>query len=317
MTRLPLVLVALLGVAILGARPTPTPAPTDPPYTILPTTAPDTPEPIPSGGFGSPDPTADAYYARARAAWRAETDVPYIHYGALIRYEHNKHVFDNWWDAYYRTSDGSIGLTRLVDVDEDRRRLRGIPFSIFGVTIFDTNRDSEPIQLDDPRIAPTYSFELGPSFGVVPKGGLAPEIVPEPQESSGLHQIALVASRSRVYDVRYVGTSRIGNVDAVHLTFTPLHDPKVDRLRELWMDPATDRTMELRVQGILSGKPYDGASWIVHYVELDGRNYLQQIVADGPLHFGLDTTIPRLEFDFFDYHFPATVPPDTFGSKIF
>ncbi len=317
MMRMRVLLVMLLGVAILGASPTP--APTVPPFTILPTEVPDTPEPIPSGAFGTPDPVADAYYARAREVWRERTDVPYVHYGALIRYEHNKHVFDNWWDAYYRTSDGSIALTRLVDVDEDRRRLRGIPFSIFGVTIFDTNRDSEPIELDDPRIAPTYSFVLGPSFGVVPKGGLAPEIVaePSPTASSGLHQIALVASRSRAYDVRYVGTSRIGDVDAIHLTFTPLHDAKFDRLRELWMDPATGRTMELRVQGILSGKPYDGASWIVHYVQLDGRNYLQQIVADGPLHFGLNTTIPRLEFDFFDYHFPTTVPPDTFGSKIF
>jgi hypothetical protein len=315
--RARLVLVALLGCAMLGARPTPEPSP--PPFTILPTETPETPEPIPSSALGSPDPVAERYYARAREAWAQRTDVPYIHYGALIRYEHNKHVFDNWWDAYYRTSDGSIGLTRLVDVDEDRRRLGGVPFSIFGVTIFDTNPDSEPIQLDDPRIAPTYSFELGPSFGVVPKGGLAPEIAaePTPVDSSGLHQIAVVASRSRAYDVRYVGTSRIGDVDAIHLTFTPLHDPKIDRLRELWMDPATDRTMELRVQGILNGKPYDGISWIVHYVQLDGRNYLQQIVADAPLHFGLDTTVPRLEFDFFDYHFPASVPPDTFGSKIF
>jgi hypothetical protein len=317
MMRARLALVALLGFAVLGAKPTPEPSP--PAFTLLPTQTPETPEPVASGALGTPDPEGERYYAQARAVWRARTDLPFIHYGALIRYEHNKHVFDNWWDAYYRTSDGSIALKRLVDVDEDRRRLRGIPFSIFGVTIFDTNRDSEPIELDDPRIAPVYSFEIGPSFGVVPKGGLAPEIVPEPvpTDSSGLHQIALVASRSGAYFVRYVGTSRIGDVDAVHLTFTPLHDPKIDRLRELWMDPATGRTMELRVQGILSGKPYDGASWIVHYVELDGRNYLQQIVADGPLHFGLNTTIPRLEFDFFDYHFPATVPPDTFGSKIF
>ena len=313
-----LALVALLGFAILGAKPTPTPSP--PPFTILPTDEPiDGAIPLPSAPIASPDAVGDRYYRLAREAWYARTDVPYVRYGALVRYEHNKHVFDNWWDAYYRTSDGSIGLTRLVDVDEDRRRLGGVPFSIFGITLFDTNRDSEPIQLEDPRIAPTYSFELGPSFGAIPKGGLAPEIVPEPTpiESSGLQQIAVVASRSRTYDVRYVGTSRIGDVDAIHLTFTPLHDARVERLRELWMDPTTHRTMQLRVQGILNGKPYEDISWIVHYVSLDGRNYLQQIVADGPLHFGLDTTIPRMEFDFFDYHFPATVPPDTFGSKIF
>ncbi len=311
-------LAALLCVAMLGAaRPTPTPEPSPPPFTVLPTPEPEATETV-AASFGSPDPIAERYYRLARDAWRASDNVTFVHYGALVRYEHNHHVFDNWWDAYYRPSDGAFGLERLTDPDEDKRRLGGVPFSIFGVTIFDTNKDSEPISLSEPRIEPTYAFGIVPEPSPLPSGGLAPEptALPSPGDS-GLKQIAVVASANRSYEIRYVGTSRIGDVDALHLTFTPLRDPSTYRLRELWIDPTTYRTMQLRVQGILNGEPYDKVSWIAHYVELDGHNYLQQIVADAPLHFGFGTTIPKLEFDFFDYHFPKTVPPLTFGSKIF
>jgi len=50
----------------------------------------------------------------------------------------------------------------------------------------------------------------------------------------------------------------------------------------------------------------------VRYIELNGQNYLQQIYADAPLHFGFDTTVPKFEFDFVDYHYPADVPKFTF-----
>ena len=309
-----LLLLGAAGVAHAG----PSPAPSPPAFTILPSPEPDPEEsgiPVFPNGVPTPDAVAENYYRLAREAWQARTDVPFVHYGALIRYEHNNHVFDNWWDAYFRSKDGELGLERLTDPDEDRKRLGGVPFSIFGITIFDTNKNSEPIQIDDPRIEPTFSFGLVSRRSSVTQGGLAPE--PSAEPSSAFPQIAVVATRTRAYDVRYVGTSRIGNVDAIHLTFTPLQDARADRLRELWMDPVSHRTMQLRVQGILNGKPYDGVSWHIHYVELDGRNYLQQVVADDARHFGIGVTIPRLEFDFFDYHFPQTVPPYTFGSKIF
>ena len=48
------------------------------------------------------------------------------------------------------------------------------------------------------------------------------------------------------------------------------------------------------------------------YVAVAGRRYLEQIKSEAPLHFGLDVTIPQMEFDFVDYHFPATVPDLTF-----
>jgi len=259
----------------------------------------------------SPNAAAEALFARAKAYWQARTDVPYLRYGALVRYEHNRHVFDNWWDAYERTSDKAIGLTPLIDPVENNRRIGGVPFSIFGVKIFDTNPDAEPVRLDEPRIDPTSSFGVAGSVANVAMPEPAAS-VPSPAASGELREITSVAVASRAYQIELAGTERLDGVDALHLTLVPLREPAVNRLRDLWLDPTTYRTIQLNVQGILNGKPYDAVEWTVRYTLVEGREYLQQLVADEPLHFGLDTTIPRFEYDFVDYHFPPTVPQFTF-----
>jgi hypothetical protein len=267
------------------------------------------PQPVPSPS-PTPNAAAEELFAKARAYWQARTDVPYLRYGALVRYLHNKHVFDNWWDAYERTSDRSVSLTPLVDPVENNRRISGVPFSIFGVTIFDTNADSEPIRIDQPLIDPTSSFGVGGrGTGVaLPARGATPG----PSPSDDFREITRVEVASRPYDIQIAGTEPMDGVDAIHLTLVPLEDPKLNRLRDVWLDPETFRTIRIDVQGILNGEPYDKVKWTVRYAVVDGRNYLQQMIADEPLRFGFDTVIPKFEFDFVDYHFPATVPQFTF-----
>jgi hypothetical protein len=273
------------AAALLGAAPQPTPTP-------------------------SPNAAAEELYAQARAYWRARTDVPYLRYGALVRYLHNGHVFDNWWDAYERTSDKAIALTPLVDPVENNRRIAGVPFSIFGIKIFDTNPDAEPIRLDPPRIDPTSSFGIAGREASVTFP--TPEPLPATGASDDLREITRVEASSRDYQIEIAGHEPLDGVDTIHLTFVPLREPAANRLRDLWIDPQTYRTLQANVQGILSGKPYDGVKWTVRYTLVDDREYLQQLIADEPLHFGLDTTIPKFEYDFVDYHFPATVPQFTF-----
>ena len=265
------------------------------------------PQPTPSP---SPDPVAEALFAHARDYWRTRTDVPYLRYGALVRYLHHGHVFDNWWDAYERTADKAIGLKPLIDPAENNRRIAGVPFSIFGVKIFDTNPDAEPIRLDEPRIDPTSSF------GVLGRGASVTLSLdaaePSPQPSDALRVITSVESSNRDYQIAVAGNEVVDGIPAIHLTFVPLREPNSNRLRDLWIDPETYRTIKEEVQGILSGQPYDRVRWTVRYALVDGREYLQQLIADEPLHFGLDTTISKFEYDFVDYHFPASVPPFTF-----
>ncbi len=303
----------------------------------------------------SPDARAERIFARARAVWLRRSDVPYLRYGALVRYLHNGHVFDNWWDAYYRSDDGALSLEPLHDIAEEKHRLGGVPFSIFGFTFFDTNPDAEPIRLDEPNIAPVSSFgvltrgaaarqarsrsdepsasptpSIPPPTSIPPLGtspaptisparaSAAPSIEPaaSPEPSGAFREIAHVEANTRDYQIDYVGTDAIAGAPALHLKLTPLRNPELNRLRDVWVDPSTYRTVQLNVQGLLGGKPYDSVEWTIHYVLLDGRNYVQQIVADEPLHFGFDTTVPKFEFDFVDYHFPTSVPQFTFNRSL-
>ncbi len=273
----------------------------------------------------SPDAQAERVFQKAREAWRQRSDVPYLRYGALVRYLHNGHVFDNWWDSYYRHRDGALALEPLHDIDEEKRRLGGVPFSIFGVKIFDTNRDAEPIRLDDPRIDPISSFGVltrapyrveSPRAQATASPEPSTSPVPEPQSSADYREIARVQANTRDYQIEVVGMEDVAAVPALHLKLTPLREPQINRLRDLWVDPMTYRTVQLNVEGVLGAKPYDSVKWTVRYVLLDGRNYVQQIIADEPLRFGFDTVIPKFEFDFVDYHFPHDVPRYTFDHSL-
>ncbi len=282
---------ACFGVALLGAAAAPAASPT----------------PV-------PDAAGERIFAQARAAWRDPSPPPYVRYGALVRYQHGKHVVDTWWDAVYRSSDGAIALNQLHDAAAENRRLRGVPFSIFGFQVFDTNPDAEPIRIDAPQIAPIETFGVRSHVTLEPD---AQPSTPAPLSTGLLRQISHIVASTRVYQVRLVGTETIAGAPAEHLSLVPLSDPAANRLRDLWVDPQTDRTVQLRIQGLFQGKPYNAIAWTVRYVLIDGHNYLQQIVADEPLRFGFETVIPKYEFDFVDYHFPTSEPQGTFDRTLF
>lgn len=277
-----------------------------------------TPTPLPTS-----DPRAEEIFAKAKTAWSAQAAKlpPFINYGALLRYEYHGHVFDNWWDAYYRAADGAFTLHRLTDEEEDRRRLAGVPFSIFAFKVFDTNKMAEPIRLNDPYISPIDSFGLlarnapsrGGPAGKSPSPAATLEATPL---GTPLRELIVVEAVARDYRIELAGTEQLQYGEAYHLVLTPLRDPGLYRLRDLWVDTTNYVTLRTTIQGLLSGKPYDAIRWTIVYVPIDGLYYLQQIKSDEPLRFGLDTVIPAMEIDFVDYHFPATVPAIEFQHLI-
>jgi hypothetical protein len=111
--------------------------------------------------------------------------------------------------------------------------------------------------------------------------------------------------------VRLVGEETLRYADTYHLKLTPLHDPQIFRLRDLWVTKTDYATVQMTIDGIFHGRPYDAVRWTVSYVPIDSRWYLQQLTATN-LHFGLDVHIQAMEFDFVDYHFPTDVPQYTF-----
>jgi hypothetical protein len=275
----------------LGARPKPNPTPTP-----------------------SPDPVAEKLFAKAKEWWRTRKELPYLEYGALIRYKYKGYVHDNWWQATFRSKDGALHLERLVVLEDEARRLRGFPITIFGIRIADTNAQADAIRPEIPFIEPISNFGLLNRYSsaviVSSEPTENPLLLPEPS-ATPLREVGRVEVNTRDYDVRLVGEESLRYGPAQHLKLTPLHDPKFYRLRDLWIDNATGATVQMTVDGIYNGKPYDGIRWTVRYVPLGGHWYVQQLRGDN-LHFGLDINIEAMEIDFVDYHFPTEVPKQRF-----
>jgi hypothetical protein len=280
----------------------------------------------------TPDARAEALFAKAKAAWRDRTEAKFATWAVLVRYRKGSKSWDNWWQASYRDTDQRLALHRIVIFDDEARRLKGLPINLFGVKIFDTNPDAEPLHVDDPYISPASPFGvvarrgdampalrksddnlLPPVREAGPRALPTPTPTPEPtaEAATPLPEIGRVEAYARDYRVELVGIEHLRYGDAYHLTLEPLRDPGANRLRDLWIATDTYQTVQLGMQGLFEGKPYDGARWIVTYVPLDGRWYVAQIRTDESMRFGL-TTIDEFEFDFVDYHFPAEIPNYTF-----
>jgi len=252
------------------------------------------------------DSEAERVFVQARNTWQARAEAPFLSYGIRLRITSGSRHWDNWWEALYRNSDKRFVVKRLVIPADDEKRLKGTPLclGVFGLKIFDTNKDAEPIFVEDPSIQAAESFGLLRS-----KMGEAVNLDTGESPSTGSTappEVGRVRTVGRDYAVELVDDEPNVGDNLYHLRLTPLHDPRRLRLRELWVAKDDYRTKKLVVDGISDGEPYDRTRWVASYITIDGRVYLQEIRNEAPLHFGL-TTVQDIEFDFVDYRFPQQI----------
>jgi hypothetical protein len=288
----------------------------------------------PRAAFGD-DLSADAIFARAKAAWRARDEPPFVHFNLRERYTWRDRIHDNWWQAYYRQRDDSLALRRTIVAAQEEARMRGTPIALdvhfhnglARADSLETNADADAFPILDPQIAPNASFGLSPLGPRAPQPALGGAVTPSPAplqtpspvpsavplpQTTVLREVGRVEAVSRDYRIALAGIEQVGTARAYHLTLTPLRDPRVYRLRDVWVDTATFATLQLALDGLFEGEPYASARWIVTYVPIGGSRFIQQIRADGQLRFGMDRYVSGLEFDFVQYDFPADVPDVTF-----
>jgi hypothetical protein len=284
-------------------------------------------------------PSAEAIFAHAKDAWRTRQEVPFIAYSMRERYEWRGRTHDNWWQVAYRDRDRALALRRTIVAADEAKRLRGSPIT-FNLKVhkgnvhadsLDTNPDADAFPILEPQIEPNASFGLvrrEPRSALVGNATPLPDVGPVASAAAStpaptatptfapaalvtekpLREVARIEAVARDYAIVLAGTESIRGVDAYHLALTPLRNPRVYRLRDLWVDTTTFGTVQLAIQGIFEGKPYDDARWTVAYTAIAGRYYVQQIHTEDTLRFGLDRTVTGLTFDFVGYDFPTTIP---------
>ena len=291
--------------------------------------SPQLPPPSPANG--------DAIFARAKAAWRARTEAPFVQYSLLERYSWRNRTHDNWWRASYRGSDRALVLHRVFVAQQEDARLKGasiaVNFNIHNgagrVESLETNAGADAFPILDPLVDPDASFGLvrhaaGPALVASAAVAVtsAPSATPAPLPSAlpspfgvadaadkPLRELVRVEAVARDYRIALMGVERVRDTDAYHLSLVPLREPRLYRLRDLWVATSDFATLKLDLDGLFQGKPYDGARWTVTYVKMEGRPYVQQIKTDDTLHFGVDRPVSGLEYDFVEYAFPSSVSP--------
>jgi len=287
-------------------------------------------------------PSADAIFAAAKSTWRNRREVPYVAYNLRERYDWRGRTHDNWWQAAYRDTDRALALRRIIVAEDERERLKGTSIGVHikfhkntaRANSFDTNPNADAFPILDPLIDPNASFGLlrrEPKMALVGRATPSPDSVasvlsspaptPTPAAAASptafatekpLREVARVEAVARDYAITLAGTEHVRGSETYHLALTPLRNPHVYRLRDLWVDTASSATVQLAVQGIFQGKPYDDARWMVGFAAIDGRSYVQQIRTDDSLRFGLDRIVTGLQFDFVAYAFPDSIPDMTF-----
>ncbi len=289
------------------------------------------------------EPSPEAIFSRAKDAWRTRQEAPFVAYNMRERYEWRGRTHDNWWQVAYRDRDRALALRRTIVAADEAKRLRGSPIT-FNLKVhkgnvhadsLDTNPDADAFPILEPQIEPNASFGLvrrEPKAALVgnvaPLSSLgtlvaAPSPTPAPTATptaapsalateKPLRELVRIEAVARDYAIVLAGTESIRGVEAYHLALTPLRNPRFYRLRDLWVETASFGTVQLAIQGMFEGKPYDDARWIVAYTAIAGRYYVQQIHTDDTLRFGLDRAVTGLTFDFVGYDFPTTLPIMTF-----
>jgi hypothetical protein len=283
---------------------------------------------------------ADAIFSAAKNVWRSRVEAPFVTFNLRERYVWREKTHDNWWAVSYRDRDRALALRRAIVPEEEADRLRGSAIAVnfrwhngFGrADSLDTNADADAFPVLDPHIDPNASFGLlrhdqtaalvgadatfaGATQSQPQVPAASATVAPDPASSpSGdeLREIASVEAVSRDYSIALAGMETVRDVDAFHLSLTPMRAPTLNRLRDLWVDSTTYDTLRLAMRGLFRGKPYEDARWVVTYVKMDGRSYVQQIRTDDTLRFGLDRFVTGLQYDFVGYAFPTSISPLTF-----
>ncbi len=148
--------------------------------------------------------------------------------------------------------------------------------------------------LGQPLLEPTYMFGLR-----YPEERAA---ATSPDANGSLRVIAVVSSRSPDYRVSLIDTPLLDGVPTYHLGLTPLHKPKDNRLRELWIGTADYLPRKAIVAGNFTLAPLVDVPWSVDFSILRGVPYVTRESAVDILYLAHRREVREATIAFQDIH---------------
>ena len=249
-----------------------------------------TPEPI-HAQAASIDPYA--IFEQTQEAWAVQRYPTNIAYTIVVHIVENGTPVTESYTSSYDALHDIIHVDPISDYERehppDGRGVKlnlGLPFLTKRV-----DKQARPIDfLGVPLLEPTYSFGIGPH--VTARALTSAELVNEIRaeyhdvrrsQPSDIKTIAHIVVSNRAYTISYAGREMIRGVDCDHLSLRATRNPSRNRLREVWIDRSTHRTVRALIalnfiRGVGTNVP-----WRIDFGMHDGALYIASETALGPV----------------------------------
>ena len=243
-------------------------------------------------GVAAPPTQGDPYamFNWTQEEWALQKYPTNLSYDVVVQVVDQGKPLTERYATTYDAMKGTIHVNPISDFE------RAHPPDGRGVNIFfltkQLNKSTRPIDfMGVPILEPTYSFGIGPH--VLARKATSQEIVNEIRrqyhdtarpDNSGLKTIARLVSTNHAYAITYAGRESVRGVDCDHLSLRPTRDPGRNRLRELWIDHATHRTVRAIIglnfiRGLGTKVP-----WRIDFGMHAGALYIASETALAPVH---------------------------------
>jgi hypothetical protein len=146
-----------------------------------------------------------------------------------------------------------------------------------------------------PLLAPTYAFGMRYNTG-----GTAASS----PDASSLRVIAIVSAQAPEYRVDLIDTPVVDDVATYHLRLTPLHRPKENRLRELWVGESDYLPRKAVIAGNFTIAPLVNVPWTVDFSIVNGAPYIARESAEQTLYLAHRRVVRDAIVAFQDIHEP-------------
>lgn len=269
---------------------------------------------------------ADAF-RQARSSWGV-TYPPYAFYQTVVSYRSGDASIVRRWETVEDLRRRSVHAAAVSDRDAAAPHVpSGTDAGVYGSLTWNgrgfvlggpktpqagamptkgiiINRERDADAIGPMSLAINQDFGIVPSLPAVTASRLAGSIAPQP----GLAQIGRTGASASDYEIAVLDIRGEAGADAiVHLQLRPIRLPYRYRLRELWIDRTSGRTISAIVSGIGDRAPFDNVPWRIDFRSVDGATYLDRETALAPLIYrGADCRDVVITFE--NVHFSDTLP---------
>jgi hypothetical protein len=238
-------------------------------------------------------------FRSAREAWPVSAYPPYATYRTVVRYRSGDRTIERGWDTLEDLRRRMVHADGFSDSDRAAPHVpAGTNVGAYGSLRWNGRgivlgpKAPEPGKMPPKGVILNRERDvdaIGPvSFAVNQDFGIAINAPPVSALRSAegvastlaLPHIGGTRATASDYDVsRAADETGADGRAVVHLALRPKRAPYRYRLRELWIDAATNRTLRAIVQGVGDRPPFDGVRWQIDFRTAGGGVYIERETA--------------------------------------